>query len=484
MVRTKFRKERDSLGELPVPADAYYGIQTLRAIHNFPISGQKCSFSMIRAIAMVKWAAAEANMKCRKLDSAIGKRIQQAAKEIMAGKFKEQFRIDVFQAGAGTSFNMNANEVIANRAIELLGGERGDYRRVHPNDHLNMSQSTNDVFPTSMRLAFLLTFPNLRDSLFHMEKELLAKATEFDGVIKSGRTHLQDAVPIRLGQEFSGYAEAIKRSRLRIEIATKGLAEIGLGGSAVGTGVNTHFRYHKEVVLALGTISGLQLVCSTNLIERMQSMADFVEISGSLRELAIELIRIANDIRLLSSGPRTGLSEINLPPLQYGSSIMPGKVNPVMAEVTNMVAFQVMGNDVTIALAAQAGQLELNVMMPVIASNLLQSIEILANVIELFSLRCIQGITANKERCRKYAEESIGLATILNPVIGYESATAVSKKAIRSGRSLKEIIIEEGILSSDQVNEILNPVQMTGPSAIHFIRRKNNRFPKQKQNRS
>jgi aspartate ammonia-lyase len=484
MVKTKSRRERDALGELSVPDDAYYGIQTLRAIRNFPISGLKCSFSMIRAIAMVKWAAAEANMKCRKLDPVIGKRIQQAAKEIMAGKFKEQFRVDVFQAGAGTSFNMNANEVIANRTIELLGGKKGDYTMVHPNDHLNLSQSTNDVFPTSMRIASLLMFPKLRESLFHLEKELLAKATDFDGVIKSGRTHLQDAVPIRLGQEFSGYARAIKRSRVRIENATEGLAEIGMGGSAVGTGINTHYRYHKEAVLALEKISGLQLLCSSNLIERMQSMADFVELSGSLRELAIELIRIANDIRLLSSGPRTGLSEINLPPLQPGSSMMPGKVNPVMAEVTNMVAFQVMGNDVTIAMAAQAGQLELNVMMPVIASNLLQSIEILANVIELFSLRCIQGITVNEERCRRYAEESIGLATILNPLIGYESAAVVSKKAIRSGRSLKEIIIEKGILSPDQVNEILNPVQMTSPAAIRSIRGKNNRIRRQKQNHS
>jgi len=310
------------------------------------------------------------------------------------------------------------------------------------------------------------------------------KAKDFDRVIKSGRTHLQDAVPIRLGQEFSGYAEAIKRSRLRIKNGTKGLAEIGLGGSAVGTGINTHYQYHKEVVLALGKISGLQLHCSSNLIERMQSMADFVELSGSLRELAIELTRIANDIRLLSSGPRTGLSEINLPPLQPGSSMMPGKVNPVMAEVTNMVAFQVMGNDLTIAMAAQAGQLELNVMMPLIASNLLQSIEILANVIELFSLQCVHGITANEERCRKYAEESIGLATILNPVIGYESAAVVSKEAIRSGRSLREILIEKGILSTDQVDEILNPVQMTSPSTIRSMRGGNNRIQKQKRNRS
>jgi aspartate ammonia-lyase len=484
MVKTKFRKERDVLGELLVPDNAYYGIHTLRAIYNFPVSGQKSSFQMIRAIAMVKWAAAEANMKCRELDPGIGKRIQQAATEVISGRFNEQFMVDVFQAGAGTSFNMNANEVIANRAIELLGGKKGDYRMVHPNDHLNMSQSTNDVFPTSMRIASLILFRKLRESLFHLEKDLLAKATEFDGVIKSGRTHLQDAVPIRLGQEFSGYAEAIKRSRLRIEFATRGLTEIGLGGSAVGTGVNTHKRYHKEAVLALKKISGLQLFCSSNLIERMQSMADFVELSGSLRELAVELIRIVNDIRLLSSGPRTGLSEINLPAVQAGSSIMPGKVNPVMAEVTNMVAFQVMGNDVTIALAAQAGQLELNVMMPVIASNLLLSIEILANVIELFSLRCVQGITANEERCRKYAEESIGLVTILNPIIGYEAAAAVSKDAIRSGKSPKEVIIEKGILSPDQVNQLLNPGQMTRPLATSSVKRKNNRTRRQKRNLS
>jgi aspartate ammonia-lyase len=475
MVKTNFRKEKDALGGLLVPDNAYYGIHTLRAIHNFSISGLKSSFFMIRAIAMVKWAAAEANMKCRKLDPGIGKKIQQAAKEVISGRFKEQFMVDVFQAGAGTSFNMNANEVIANRTIELLGGKKGDYRMVHPNDHLNMSQSTNDVFPTSMRIASLLSFRKLRESLFLLERGLSAKAAEFDGVIKSGRTHLQDAVPIRLGQEFAGYAEAITRSRLRLEIATKGLAEIGLGGSAVGTGVNTHKRYHKEAVLALKKISGLQLFCSSNLIERMQSMADFVELSGSLRELAVELIRIANDIRLLSSGPRTGLSEINLPAMQAGSSIMPGKVNPVIAEAANMVAFQVMGNDMTISLAAQAGQLELNVMMPVIAFNLLQSLEILANVIELFSLRSVQGMTANEERCRRYAEESIGLAAILNPIIGYESAAEVSKKAVSSGKSLKEVIIEKGILSLDQVNQLLNPVQMTSPLATSSVRIKSNR---------
>jgi aspartate ammonia-lyase len=464
MASKKYRKEKDSLGELEVPADAYYGIQTLRAVQNFPISGVKSPFPLIQAIAMVKWAAAEANMGCRKLDPKIGKSIQEAALEIIEGKWQEQFVVDVFQAGAGTSFNMNVNEVIANRGIELRGGKLGDYHRIHPNDHVNMSQSTNDVFPTSMRIAALLMIPKLQRALTGLEKELLSKARAFYRVIKSGRTHLQDAVPIRLGQEFSGYARAIERATKRIESATKGLKEIGLGGSAVGTGFNTHPQFHKTAVSALKKISGLPLRPSSNLFERMQSMADFVELSGSLREVGVEMIRIANDLRILSSGPRTGLGEITLPPAQPGSSIMPGKVNPVMAEVTNMVGFQVIGNDVTITLAAQAGQLELNVMMPVIGFNLLQSLEILTHVTELFTRRCIKGITANPKQCRKYAEESVGLATILNPFIGYEMAAKVAQEALKTGKSLRDIVIEKGILSSEEVESMMDPIKMTGPN--------------------
>ncbi|MFY9270154.1 MAG: aspartate ammonia-lyase [Candidatus Manganitrophaceae bacterium] len=464
MEKEKVRKEKDSLGELEVPESAYYGVQTARAVANFPISGLRPHPTFIAATAMVKWAAAEANMACRKLDPKIGKIIQAAALEVIEGKWNHQFVVDVFQAGAGTSHNMNSNEVIANRAIEKLGGKRGEYNRVHPNDHVNMSQSTNDIFPTSMRVAALLMIKALVRVVARLEKRLSEKAREFDDVIKSGRTHLQDAVPVRLGQEFSGYARAILRARKRIETASEGLRELGIGGSAAGTGINTHPQYKKKVVAAIRKISGVEVVPSNNLFERMQSMADFVELSGALRELAVELIRIANDLRLLSSGPRTGLAEIILPPVQPGSSIMPGKVNPVMAEVTNMVCFHVIGNDLTISMAAQAGQMELNVMMPVINFNLLQSIEILTRDIDLFAERCVKGITVNRENCKEYAEKSVGLATILNPKIGYEAAAVVAKESAATGKTVREVIIKKGILSAKEVDALLDPVKMTEPS--------------------
>ena len=464
MEKIKMRQEKDSLGELEVPETAYYGVQTARAVVNFPISGLHAHPTFIRASAMVKWAAAQANMGCGKLDAKIGKVIQKAAEEVIAGKWNDQFVVDVFQAGAGTSHNMNTNEVIANRAIEIMGGKRGEYKVVHPNDHVNMSQSTNDVFPTAMRVAALLFLKELDPVLSRLEKALSAKAKEYDSIIKSGRTHLQDAVPIRLGQEFSGYVRAISRARKRIIAASDGLKELGIGGSAVGTGINTHPQYKKKVVAAIKKISGLEVRPSDNLFERMQSMADFVEISGSLRELAVELIRIANDLRLLSSGPRTGFAEMVLPPVQPGSSIMPGKVNPVMAEVTNMVCFHVIGNDLTVTMAAQAGQLELNVMMPVINFNILQSIEILTNDIALFTERCVKGIVANPSQCKEYAEKSVGLATILNPSIGYEAAAVVAKTSMQTGKSLREVIIEKGILSAQEVEKILDPTKMTEPA--------------------
>ncbi|MHB8481627.1 MAG: aspartate ammonia-lyase [Nitrospiria bacterium] len=463
-MRRKIRIERDTLGELEVPVDAYYGIQTARAVYNFPISGITPHPVLIRSIAMVKWASAEANMACKQLNLKTGKVIQKAAKEIIEGRWTGQFVVDVFQAGAGTSFNMNANEVIANRAIEISGGRRGEYHRIHPNDDVNLSQSTNDVFPTAIRIASLLMLQKLEPALIRLEKELTEKARLFNGVIKSGRTHLQDAVPIRLGQEFSGYASAVGRAGERIKRSGKGMEELGLGGSAVGTGMNTHPLYQKRAVSALKKISGLPLTPSSNLFERMQSMADFVALSGSLRELAVELIRVSNDLRLLSSGPRTGLAEINLPAVQPGSSIMPGKINPVMAEVTNMVSFQVIGNDMTIALAAQAGQLELNVMMPVICFNLLQSLEILTSVIELFTTRCVKGITANPLKCREYSDQSAGLATVLNPYIGYDSAAKVAKESIKTGKSLRDIVIEKGILSPGKAGTILDPFKMTRPN--------------------
>jgi len=459
------RIEKDSLGTLSVPVAAYYGVQTARAVVNFPISGLRAHPTFIRATAMVKWAAAEANKGLKKIDPKISAVIQGAAKEIIDGQWRDQFVVDVFQAGAGTSHNMNMNEVIANRAIEMLGGVRGQYSMVHPNDHVNMSQSTNDVFPTSMRVATLLMLRPLLEALSHLERSLSKKAREFDDVIKSARTHVQDAVPIRLGQEFSGYARAMHLSLEKIHIASFGLYELGLGGSAVGTGINTDPLYHKRVVAALTKISGLSFHTSKNLFERMQSLGDFVSLSNALKGLAVELIRIANDLRLLSSGPRTGFNEIVLPPVQPGSSIMPGKVNPVMAEVLNMVCFHVLGNDMTITMAAQAGQMELNVMMPIVNFNLLQSIEILANTIQLFSDRCVKGITANREQCREYAEKSVGLATILNQSIGYEVAAEVAKTSVATGKSLREIIIQKGILSESEADKILDPIKMTEPSS-------------------
>jgi len=458
------RKEKDTLGEVEVPDQAYYGVQTARAVANFPISGIKPYPVFVRASAMIKWAAAQANMACGKLDKRIGKAVVKAAEQVVAGKWNDQFVVDVFQAGAGTSHNMNTNEVIANLAILSLGGKRGEYKIVHPNDHVNMSQSTNDVFPTAMRVAALLQLTPLDAALSRLEKVFASKAKEFDGIVKSGRTHLQDAVPVRLGQEFAAYARAIRQAAKRVRDAKESLKELGIGGSAVGTGINTHPDYQRKVVRFLSKISGLALIPGKNLFERMQSMADLVEISGSLRELAIELIRIANDLRLLSSGPRTGFAEIALPPVQPGSSIMPGKVNPVMAEVTNMVCFHVMGNDLTISMAAQAGQMELNVMMPVINYNLIQSIEILTSTVTLFADRCVMGITANRERCQELADKSIGLATILNPSIGYEAAASVAKEAMTTGKSLRQVVIERGILSKEEVDRVLDPSSMTEPS--------------------
>lgn len=460
-MQDQMRREHDTLGEKEVPKDVYYGVQTARALENFPISGIKAHPQFIRATAMIKHAAAEANMSTGNLDKRIGKAIVQAAEEVVDGKWHDHFVVDVFQAGAGTSHNMNTNEVIANRAIEILGGVKGNYTLVHPNDHVNRSQSTNDVFPTAMRIASLFLLSELSHVIENLVSSLTKKGEEFDGIVKSGRTHLQDAVPIRLGQEFSAYALAASRVKERIEKVSEGLKILGIGGTAVGTGINTHPLYREKVLESLRKITGLDLKGSPNLIESTQSMADFVEISGGLKILAVELIRIANDIRLLSSGPRTGLGEILLPAVQPGSSIMPGKVNPVMAEVTNMVCFHVIGNDLTITAAAQAGQMELNVMMPVINFNLLQSIEILKNVIKVFTERCIIGIKANEERCKELTERSIGLVTILNPYIGYEAAASVAKEAIATGKTIREVVIKKGLLSKEEIDRVFDPFSMT-----------------------
>jgi aspartate ammonia-lyase len=457
------RFEKDTMGTVEVPADAYYGAQTQRALTNFPISGLKPHRALVTATLRIKKCAAEANMATGRLDAERGNAIVQAANEALAGQFDNQFVVDPFQAGAGTSHHMNVNEVLANRANEILGGEVGNYSRVNPNDHVNMAQSTNDVFPTAMRLASLELAGLLNAELEGLADALKRKAQEFDGILKSGRTHLQDAVPIRLGQEFGAYAAAIDNNRAGIERALPALRELGLGGTAVGTGLNAEEAYIDLVVEGLVRETGQSLTRSANLIERMQNMDPMVALSSSLKGTAINLIRISNDLRLLSSGPRTGLSEINLPAMQPGSSIMPGKVNPVMPEVTTMVCFQVMGADLTVALAAQAGQLELNVMMPVIAFNTLFSLEILKNCVHQYTVHCVAGISANEERCRNYLDQSVGLATVLAPRIGYAAAAEVAKESARSGKSIREVILDSNILSEEELDEVLAPYPLTSP---------------------
>jgi len=457
------RIERDSLGERELPGDVYYGIQTARAVENFPVSGWKPFPSFVTATIQIKKAAAHVNASLGALDPSIAKAIEAAADEVLAGKLRDQFVVDPFQAGAGTSHNMNANEVLANRAIELLGGAKGDHSIVHPNDHVNMGQSTNDVIPTAMRLAALELTDKLILTIDHLAATFRERANEFDGIVKSGRTHLQDATPIRLGQEFGAYAAAMQKNSNRIARAADELKEIGLGGTAVGTGLNAAPGYRKRVVEELSVITRQKLRASEDYFEAMQSMSPFVALSGALRTLATDLIRICNDLRLLASGPNTGLGEINLPAVQPGSSIMPGKVNPVMAEMTTMVCFQVIGNDTAIATAAQAGQLELNVMMPVIAFNLLMSLTIMNNALVALRTRCVDGITANEERCRWYAEHSVSLVTVLSPKIGYARAAELAKQAINSGRTIREQMIESGEFSSEEVDRLLDARAMTNP---------------------
>jgi len=464
MKKNKFRLERDSLGELPVPREAYYGIQTLRASRNFPISGIPPKDVFIAATAMVKKAACISNVDLGLLDKKRGAAIIRAADDVISGSFNDQFIVDVYQAGAGTSHNMNANEVIANRAIEILGGRRGDYNLVHPNDHVNMSQSTNDTMPTALRVAAIISSGALIKTLSGLETELKRKAREFDRIIKSGRTHLQDAVPIRLGQEFGSYASSVRSSIEKIAAAGVRLRRIGLGGTAVGTGLNTHPLYRKKVLRALSQVTGIRgLKKAPDPFEALNGASDYTAISGALNDAAIELIRIANDLRLLTSGPRTGLAEITLPAVQPGSSIMPGKVNPVMAEMLDMVCFQVAGNNLAVTLASQAGQLELNVMLPVINYNILQSIDLLVSSVKVFAEKCVKGIKADSKRCRAYFENSVGLATVLNKFIGYESAATVAKEAASTGKTLKEIVLEKGIMSEKEWARLLDPLYITEP---------------------
>ncbi len=461
----KMRSEKDLIGQHEVPSHAYYGIQTQRAVENYRISGFLAHSQLIRAMGMIKNGAARANRELKLIDERRAKAISRAAEEVIAGKWNGEFVVDVYQAGAGVSFHMNANEVIANRAIEILGGKRGDYTVCHPNDHVNCSQSTNDVFPTAMRLASVFLFDDVLRAVAELAKSFSRKAHTFDRILKSGRTHLMDAVPIRLGQEFAAYATSMNRCEGVLEYALELLKEVGLGGSAVGTGVNTHPKFQKLVVRYLSKISGQALRPTDDLRYAMQSNLAMSVASSALRNLALELIRISNDLRLLSSGPNTGLAEIELPALQPGSSIMPGKVNPVMAELTAMVGFQVIGADIVTAMAVQAGQLEVNVMMPAMGWNVLHSAEILKNTMRALATKCVDGISAKEDRCRYYANATISIAAALNPYIGYAAAAEIAKESVKSGRPVTEIALERNLLDDETLRKILDPMRMTTPIA-------------------
>lgn len=456
------RTEADSFGERQVPKDVYWGIQTLRAVENFPVSGQKAPTVFIYAYVQVKKAAARANMQVGWLDETLGGAIVQACDEVLAGKLLNQFVVDVFQAGAGTSFNMNVNEVLANRALELLGKKRGDYKCISPNDHVNMSQSTNDTFPTALHVAALLALEPLVVALSDLSEAFARLSRKYESVMKSGRTHLQDALPITIGQEFGAYAAAIDKARQQLKGRSKGLDELALGGTAVGSGVNAHANYASIAIAELSKMAGFAFKPASNCFEALQSRSAVASISGALKELALELIRIANDLRLLSSGPTTGLAEITLPAVQPGSSIMPGKVNPVMAECLDMVAFQVVGNDLATSLAIQAGQLELNVMMPVMMYNLLQSIQLLSNFIPVFTSKCVDGITVDAAKCMAYVENNPSLAVFLSPTIGYLEAAKIAKQALEEKRSVKEIALKKGVLKPEQAKEIFEKDYLLG----------------------
>ncbi|HJW98572.1 MAG TPA: aspartate ammonia-lyase [Terriglobales bacterium] len=460
---TGTRIEKDSIGPKEIPANVYYGVQTARAVDNYPISGMRAHPTLIRAIAMIKRAAAEANKELGLIDPKVAEAIINAAQEVIEGKWDREFVVDVFQAGAGVSFHMNSNEVIANRAEEILGGKLGEYKRVHPNDHVNYGQSTNDVFPTAMRLATLIELEKLYPVLDALAGSFEQKGKEFWEVMKSGRTHMQDAVPIRLGQEFAAYGMTLRRSVENIRQNSDDLRRLGLGGSAVGTGINTHPDYRGRAVANLARISGQKLMPAIDMRWAMQSNAPMAQTSAALRNLALEIIRVSNDVRLLSSGPNTGFAEIYLPALQPGSSIMPGKINPVMPELAAMVSFQVVGNDAAVALAVQAGQLELNVMMPTMSYNVLQSITIMTNMLRQFDKFCISGLTVNKDRCQFYAESSVSLATALNPYIGYQKAAEIVKESVATGKSIIDIARSKGLLKEEEIAEILDPVNMTEP---------------------
>ena len=464
--RADFRLEHDSIGEKEVPADAYYGVQTLRAFENFHITGLRVHPELINSAAQIKKAAAITNLEVGELDKRRADAIVQACDEVIAGRLHDQFIVDPIQGGAGTSLNMNANEVIANRAIEILGGRKGDYSVVNPNDHVNFGQSTNDVFPTCGKLAALTLLDRAQCELKRLNQALLAKAEEFRAVIKMGRTQLQDAVPIRLGQEFHAYATAIGRDVSRFENAKDEIRSLNLGGTAIGTGLNADVQYFRRIVKNISRITGQDLVQSYDMIDATQNLDGYAAVSGVIKSCAVNLSKMSNDLRLMSSGPRTGFGEINLPARQNGSSIMPGKINPVIPEVVNQVAFNIIGNDMTITMAAEAGLLELNAFEPIIFYNLFESIETLAGAVRTLVDNCIVGITANERRCRELVEQSVGLITATCPYIGYEKAASIAKEALRTGRPVRELILEQKLLPQEQLDQVLDPFVMTEPGIL------------------
>ena len=458
-----YRMEKDSIGVKDVPENVYYGVHSLRAAENFHITGLYMHPEIIRSLAYIKKASAITNCEVGTLDKSIAEAICKACDEVIAGKFQHDFIVDPIQGGAGTSLNMNANEVIANRAIELLGGQKGDYSIVNPNDHVNCGQSTNDVIPTAGKMTSLRLLENLKKELKRLHEAFCEKAKEFDHVIKMGRTQMQDAVPIRLGQEFQAYSVAIMRDIHRMEKAMDEMRTLNMGGTAIGTGINADKGYLKRIVPNLSEISGMDFVQAFDLIDSTQSLDPFVAVSGAIKACAVTLSKIANDLRLMSSGPRAGFGEINLPARQNGSSIMPGKVNPVIPEVVNQVAFNIIGNDMTITMAAEAGQLELNAFEPIVFYCLFQSIDTLAYAIETFVDNCVKGITANEERCRYLVENSIGVITAICPYVGYQKAADIAKSALQTGSSIRELILKEHLLTEEELNKILDPVNMTEP---------------------
>ena len=462
MAKTKYRTESDSMGKMKVPSDAYYGAQTARAVENFPVSGRTLPREFVRAMGLVKLAAAETNAELGFLKKNVAKAVAKAAREVLEGKLDDHFVVDVFQTGSGTSTNMNANEVIANRAAELLGGKTG----VHPNDHVNMGQSSNDVIPTAMHVSALEAVEKeLIPALEYLEKALSAKAKKFDRIVKIGRTHLMDATPVRLGQEFGGYASMIAHGVSRLRAARNDLSELAIGGTAVGTGINTHRSFGKKVAARISDATGVKFREARNHFEAQASKDAVVQTSGALKTVAVSLMKIANDIRWLGSGPRCGFGEILLPAIQPGSSIMPGKVNPVIGESVTQVAAQVIGNDAAITIGGQSGNFELNVMMPMMADNLLESIRLLSRVSRVFVDKCVDGIEASEERCGELIEQSLAMCTSLAPIIGYDAAAAIAKEAYASGSTVREVARKKGVISDEELERVLDPKSMTRPGS-------------------